>query len=110
MSNGPTTHLVLGLDGLLYVAELWWRKGVKTPKGEEIASDRYGRISLLNNDGRAVARYGGGVPNTPGNFTAPHGIAVDNTNGRLYVTQNQPGNDGTKQRVICYDLRGEAGK
>ena len=80
------THLVLGPDGLLYVAELWWRKGLRTPKGEEIAADRYGRVSVLDRDGRLVARVGGGAPNTPGNFTAPHGIAVD-SRGDVYVSE-----------------------
>jgi DNA-binding beta-propeller fold protein YncE len=80
------THLVLGPDGLLYVAELWWRKGLKTPKGEEVASDRYGRISVVDRDGRALARYGGGAPNTRRNFTAPHGIAVD-SRGDVYVAE-----------------------
>jgi NHL repeat-containing protein len=80
------THLVLGPDSLLYVAELWWRKGLKTPKGEEVAADRYGRISILDTSGRVVARYGGGPPNTPGNFTAPHGIAVD-SRGAVYVAE-----------------------
>jgi len=28
-------------------------------------------------------------------------------NGRLYVSQNQPGAGGSPRRVICYDLRGE---
>jgi DNA-binding beta-propeller fold protein YncE len=80
------THLVLGPDSLLYVAELWWKKGLKTPKGEEIASDRYGRVSMLDTDGRVLGRYGGGAPNTPGNFTAPHGIAVD-SRGDMYVAE-----------------------
>jgi DNA-binding beta-propeller fold protein YncE len=80
------TQLVLGPDGLLYVAELWWRKGLKTPKGEEIASDRYGRMSVLDANGRVLAHYGGGAPNTPGNFTAPHGIAVDST-GEIYLAE-----------------------
>jgi DNA-binding beta-propeller fold protein YncE len=80
------THLVLGPDGLLYVAELWWRKGLKTPKGEEITADRYGRVSILDATGRVLARYGGGPPNTPGNFTAPHGIAVD-SRGAVYVAE-----------------------
>ena len=80
------THLVLGPVGLLYVAELWWRKQLKTPKGETIASDRYGRISILETTGRVVTRCGGGPPNTPGNFTAPHGIAVDSRGG-LYVAE-----------------------
>jgi hypothetical protein len=80
------THLVLGPDSLLYVAELWWRKGLKTPKGEEVTSDRFGRISLLDLDGRVRARSGGGQPNTPGGFTAPHGIAVDRR-GDVYVAE-----------------------
>jgi DNA-binding beta-propeller fold protein YncE len=80
------TQLVLGPDGLLYVAELWWRKGLKTPKGEETTSDRYGRVSILDTHGRAIARLGGGQPNTPGNFTAPHGIAVDSSSN-VYVAE-----------------------
>ena len=78
------TQLALGPDGLLYVAELWWRKGLKTPKGEEIASDRYGRLSVLGTDGHILKRFGGGTPNTPGNFTAPHGVAAD-SHGDVYV-------------------------
>jgi DNA-binding beta-propeller fold protein YncE len=80
------THLVLGRDGLLYVAELWWRKGLKTPKGKEITAERYGKISVLDTNGRAVARFGGGPPNTPGNFSAPHGIAVD-SRGSVYAAE-----------------------
>jgi DNA-binding beta-propeller fold protein YncE len=78
------THLVLGPDGLLYVAELWWRKGLRTSKGEEISEDRYGRLSVLDTTGRVLARHGGGRPNTVGNFTAPHGVAVD-SRGDVYV-------------------------
>jgi DNA-binding beta-propeller fold protein YncE len=80
------TQLVLGPDGLLYVAELWWRKGLRTPKGEEIDEDRFGRISILDTDGRALTRFGGGAPNTSGHFTAPHGIAVD-SRGNVYVAE-----------------------
>jgi DNA-binding beta-propeller fold protein YncE len=80
------TQLVLGPDSLLYVAELWWKKGLRTPRGEEIASHRYGRIAILGTDGRVLARHGGGPPNTPGNFTAPHGIAVD-SRGDMYVAE-----------------------
>ena len=80
------THLVLGPDGRLYVAELWWRKGLKTTTGNEIREDRYGRVSVLDTDGKVLARYGGGPANTPGNFTAPHGIAVD-SHGDVYVAE-----------------------
>jgi DNA-binding beta-propeller fold protein YncE len=80
------THLVVGPDGLLYVAELWWRTGLRNPKSEEIAADRYGRISILDTSGRALGRSGGGPPATPGSFTAPHGIAVD-SRGDVYVAE-----------------------
>ena len=79
-------HLVLGPDGLLYVAELWWRKGQRSPRFGEIATDRYGRVSVLSTDGAVVARFGGSAPGTPGGFTAPHGIAVD-SRGDVYVAE-----------------------
>jgi outer membrane protein assembly factor BamB len=28
------------------------------------------------------------------------------SDGRLFICQNEPGNDGTRPRLICYDLRG----
>ena len=80
------THVILGGDGLLYLAELWWRKGQRTPKGEEVASDRYGRVSVLDTNGTVMARCGGGAPDRPGNFTAPHGIAVD-SQGDVYIAE-----------------------
>lgn len=80
------THLVLGRDALLYVAELWWAKGNVTPNGETITEDRYGRVSVMDTNGSVVARFGGGAPDTPGNFTAPHGIAVD-SRGDVYVAE-----------------------
>ncbi|HYL51987.1 MAG TPA: peptidyl-alpha-hydroxyglycine alpha-amidating lyase family protein [Acidimicrobiia bacterium] len=79
------THLVLH-DGLLYVAELWWAKGQKRGSGQEVTKDEYGRVSILDLEGTLVARYGGGAPNTPGNFCAPHGIAVD-SRGDVYVAE-----------------------
>ena len=78
------TQLVLGPDGLLYVAELWWVKGLRTPKGQEIPDHRFGRISVLDHDGNPVARLGGAPPGAPGSFTAPHGVAVDSA-GDVYV-------------------------
>jgi hypothetical protein len=59
---------------------------LKTPTGQEITSDRYGRISIADLNGGVIARYGGGPPNTPGNFTAPHGITVDSS-GAVYVAE-----------------------
>jgi hypothetical protein len=73
-------------DELLYLTELWWVKGQKSGRGEEITKDRFGRLSILDTSGKVVARYGGGAPNTPGNFTAPHGVAVD-SRGDVYVAE-----------------------
>ncbi|HSW95334.1 MAG TPA: hypothetical protein VLI88_04145, partial [Patescibacteria group bacterium] len=80
------THLVVGPDGLIYVAELWWRAGQRSHRFGEITTDRYGRVSALRRDGTVVARWGGGAPGTPGGFTAPHGIAVD-SHGDVYVAE-----------------------
>ena len=38
--------------------------------------------------------------NAPETWTLP---AI--SNGRLFVSQNEPGSGGTKRRIICYDLR-----
>jgi streptogramin lyase len=80
------THLVQGNDGLLYLAELWWRSGQKRPSGEQVGTDRFGRIAILDTEGHVLARFGGGQPNDPGQFTAPHGIAVD-SKGAVYVAE-----------------------
>ena len=73
-------------DGLLYVAELWWAKGLKKGHGAEVGEHEYGRVSIHDTEGKLVARYGGGPPNTPGNLCAPHGIAVD-SRGDVYVAE-----------------------
>jgi len=80
------TQLCLGPDGLLYVAELWWRKGQRSDRFGDITADRYGRVSALRTDGTVVARWGGRAPGTPGGFTAPHGIALD-SHGDVYVAE-----------------------
>jgi DNA-binding beta-propeller fold protein YncE len=80
------TQLCVGPDGLIYVAELWWRKGQRSHRFGEITADRYGRVSALGPQGTAVARWGGSAPGTPGGFTAPHGIAVD-SRGDVYVAE-----------------------
>ena len=80
------TQLVLAPDGLLYVAELWWRSGQRSHRFGAIDADRYGRVSVLDTAGQVLARYGGTAPGTPGGFTAPHGIAVD-SRGDVYVAE-----------------------
>jgi DNA-binding beta-propeller fold protein YncE len=80
------TQIVQGGDGRIYVAELWWRPGQRSYVHGPIADEQYGRISILDLDGQPVARIGGGPPNTPGSFCAPHGLAVDST-GAIYVAE-----------------------
>lgn len=80
------TQLCLGPDRLLYVAELWWRIGQRSERFGDITVDRYGRLSVLRDDGSVVSRIGGSAPGTRGGFTAPHGIAVD-SRGDVYVAE-----------------------
>lgn len=80
------THMVVGPEGLIYVSELWWRPGHLSFTHGVISADLYGRVSILDTDGVVLARLGGGAPGTPGNFVAPHGIAVD-SRGDLYVAE-----------------------
>ncbi len=80
------THLVQGPDGLVYVSELWWRPGQRSFVHGPVETDRYGGVSVLDPNGALRARWGGGPPGTPGNFTAPHGIAVD-SRGDVYVAE-----------------------
>lgn len=80
------THVVEGPDGLLYVADLWWRQGQRSPRFGKVAQHRYGRITVFDQRGGVVGGWGGTAPGTPGGFTAPHGIAVD-SRGDVYVAE-----------------------
>jgi streptogramin lyase len=81
------TQVFVAADGLVYVAELWWRVGSHSYSQGTIDHEQYGRVSVLDpTDGHVVARLGGGQPNTPGNFTAPHSLAVD-SRGDIYVAE-----------------------
>ena len=60
------TDVAVGPDGTVYVAELQHR------------------ISILDGDGNVLTRWGGERSREPGQFAAPHGIAVD-SRGDIYV-------------------------
>jgi sugar lactone lactonase YvrE len=84
------THAAVDKDGLIYVTELWrpvepgqisFRCGPKD-------NDQPGRVSVYRPDGKVLARWGDDSANrsAPGNFIAPHGVAID-SRGNLYVSE-----------------------
>lgn len=81
----PTNVAVDGA-GRVYVSELWWRVGQRSQMHGEILEDRPGRVSVFDAAGRVLARWGGPDRCAPGNFAAPHDIALD-SRGDLYVAE-----------------------
>ena len=84
------TDCVVDRDGLIYVAELWRprERGQGSFTHGYADRDLPGRVSVFNSDGVLVARWGADSANraAPGNFIAPHGLALD-SNGSLYVAE-----------------------
>ena len=84
------THAVVDKDGLIYVTELW--RPVEPGQGSFIHGyadhDQPGRVTVYRADGKILARWGDDAHNrsAPGNFIAPHGIALD-SRGNLYVSE-----------------------
>lgn len=72
------TAIYSGGDGPVYVSELWWRVGQRSYRHGPIEQDRFGRVSILDGEGRVVGRWGGGPDRcAPGDFCAPHSLYVD---------------------------------
>jgi streptogramin lyase len=90
------TQLAFDARGNAVVAELPWRAGATSFRNGPIASHLPGRVSVLDPSGVVLARlgdqgppdprWGTADPCRPGNFCAPHGLAVD-PNGDLYVAE-----------------------
>jgi DNA-binding beta-propeller fold protein YncE len=80
--------IAIDADGFVYVAELWRGKGTASFRNGFINVDLPGRVTILDNCGYVVARWGASTvnPGAPGNFIAPHGIAVD-SHGDVYVAE-----------------------
>ena len=79
------TAIFVDRDNRVYVSELWWRVGQHSFRHGTIERDLPGRVSVLDGDGRVLARWGGGSdPCAPGSFCAPHGLYVD-SRGDVYV-------------------------
>jgi hypothetical protein len=81
----PTDVLVDG-EGHVFVSELGWRAGDRSfthgPRREALP----GRLSVFDLDGKLLHRWGGADVCAPGNFCAPHGLAID-SRGDLYVAE-----------------------
>jgi hypothetical protein len=82
--------------GAVYVAELGFLSGM-WPGTTAPDGATGGRVSIFNRHGQLEARWGGGRnPCAPGDFYAPHDIAVD-SQGNIYVaevTMSAGGNRG----------------
>jgi len=72
--------------GSVYVAELGFRAGM-WPGTTAAADAPGGRVSVFDQQGKLLARWGGGQnPCAPGDFFAPHDICVD-AHGDVYVAE-----------------------
>lgn len=84
------TDVVVDKDGLIYVSELW--RPVEAGQGSFVHGfadhDLPGRVTIFHPDGTIAARWGADSDNrsAPGNFIAPHGLAID-SKGSLYVAE-----------------------
>lgn len=73
------TDLAVDGDGLVYVSELWRPRGTASFTRGTTPVDLPGRVTVFDPAGNVVARWG-----APGDFIAPHAIAVDSA-GDVYV-------------------------
>lgn len=80
------TNIAVDLHGDVYVAELARNRNEPSGRLGSPDVDLPGRVSVLDSGGRLLARWGGRPRFTPGNFIAPHDIAVD-SRGHVYVAE-----------------------
>jgi DNA-binding beta-propeller fold protein YncE len=89
LSEWTGFHRPAGLclrDGLVYVTELSRRPGYVSWASSRIDRLDPARVTVLNLDGKILARWGGEPGCAPTNFAAPHGVAVDSF-GDIYVAE-----------------------
>jgi DNA-binding beta-propeller fold protein YncE len=79
--------IVIGPDGMIYVAELSRRTNHKSWTRPPTSTDLSSRLSVLDPDGRVLARVGAeDDPYKAVSLTAAHGIALDGQ-GDVYVAE-----------------------
>ncbi|MEK6699250.1 MAG: FG-GAP-like repeat-containing protein [Nitrospirota bacterium] len=88
------TSIVIGKNGLIYVAD-----------------NKANLIKVYKQDGTAAFTFGGWGKTTDGKFNAPQGLAIDESNGELYVTDLAAFDDGSNgvtagAKVQVFDLNG----
>ena len=54
------------------------------PEGEIYVPELQGRVTIIDGDGEVLSQWGGDRTHRPGEFWAPHGVAVD-SHGDLYI-------------------------
>ena len=54
------------------------------PEGEIYVPELQGRLTIIDSDGEVLSQWGGERSHEPGEFWAPHGVAVD-SHGDLYI-------------------------
>jgi hypothetical protein len=72
--------------GLVFVSELVKRKGYVSPRLGVADEEQPSRVSIFDDQGNLLLRWGGADAAAPGNFVAPHDIWVDNR-GDIYVAE-----------------------
>jgi hypothetical protein len=90
------TQLAFDAQGHAIVAELTWRTGQRSFRSGIVTAHRPSRVSILDAEGAVLTRmgdagprdpvWGAADPCRPGNFCAPHGLAIA-PNGDLYVAE-----------------------
>ena len=80
------THIVFDREGRAYVSELWWHKGQRSYRNGVAEEPKFGRLSVYDEQGRVLARWGTANGCAAGSFSAPHGLAVD-SRGDVYVAE-----------------------
>jgi streptogramin lyase len=78
------TDVRVSSDGLIFVTNLWWRKGMESFTYGVLNRDLPAGISVLDSDGNLLLSCASSDRCAPGNFTAPHTICVD-SKGAIYV-------------------------